>query len=158
MCVLGVGSGEAVEFFVSSRRRHTRFSSDWSSDVCSSDLTTDFSITGYNTCLSYQSATTDEQVGKTEVRFTPEMELTFYGKSSRRVRDVAYRGGVSSRCKAALNHVRVGTINRLESAITDLVFQENSTAKVAVDSVEPLPSEGVVSGTSDQGSSLAEGQ
>src|SRR5690606_39714403 len=25
-------------FFVSSRRRHTRFSRDWSSDVCSSDL------------------------------------------------------------------------------------------------------------------------
>src|SRR5690606_40287810 len=25
--------------FVSSRRRHTRFSRDWSSDVCSSDLT-----------------------------------------------------------------------------------------------------------------------
>src|SRR5690606_4852991 len=27
-------------FFVSSRRRHTRFSRDWSSDVCSSDLLT----------------------------------------------------------------------------------------------------------------------
>src|SRR5690606_39689684 len=26
-------------FFFSSRRRHTRFSRDWSSDVCSSDLT-----------------------------------------------------------------------------------------------------------------------
>src|SRR5690606_40139121 len=25
-------------YFVSSRRRHTRFSRDWSSDVCSSDL------------------------------------------------------------------------------------------------------------------------
>src|SRR6266700_5427456 len=25
-------------FFVTSRRRHTRFSRDWSSDVCSSDL------------------------------------------------------------------------------------------------------------------------
>src|SRR5690606_40879056 len=29
--------GEYV-FFFSSRRRHTRFSRDWSSDVCSSDL------------------------------------------------------------------------------------------------------------------------
>src|SRR5690606_40244260 len=29
-----------VRFFFSSRRRHTRFSRDWSSDVCSSDLTT----------------------------------------------------------------------------------------------------------------------
>src|SRR5260370_7059952 len=27
-------------FFFSSRRRHTRFKCDWSSDVCSSDLTT----------------------------------------------------------------------------------------------------------------------
>src|SRR5690606_40637127 len=27
-------------FFFSSRRRHTRFSRDWSSDVCSSDLST----------------------------------------------------------------------------------------------------------------------
>src|SRR2546430_15186259 len=28
-----------LNFFVSSRRRHTRFDCDWSSDVCSSDLT-----------------------------------------------------------------------------------------------------------------------
>src|SRR5690606_16079458 len=27
-----------MHFFFSSRRRHTRFSRDWSSDVCSSDL------------------------------------------------------------------------------------------------------------------------
>src|SRR5690606_40643611 len=32
------GSGSAALFFFSSRRRHTRFSRDWSSDVCSSDL------------------------------------------------------------------------------------------------------------------------
>src|SRR2546430_6413468 len=29
---------EAFLFFFSSRRRHTRFDCDWSSDVCSSDL------------------------------------------------------------------------------------------------------------------------
>src|SRR5260370_40387911 len=29
-------------FFFSSRRRHTRFKCDWSSDVCSSDLTSDY--------------------------------------------------------------------------------------------------------------------
>src|SRR5690606_40074493 len=28
----------SILFFFSSRRRHTRFSRDWSSDVCSSDL------------------------------------------------------------------------------------------------------------------------
>src|SRR5690606_40809446 len=33
-------------FFFSSRRRHTRFSRDWSSDVCSSDLGFDFAAVG----------------------------------------------------------------------------------------------------------------
>src|SRR5690606_39290454 len=36
---LGLALG-LVFFFFSSRRRHTRFSRDWSSDVCSSDLLT----------------------------------------------------------------------------------------------------------------------
>src|ERR1019366_9650401 len=38
----GGGRGTCIEFFLfffSSRRRHTRLVSDWSSDVCSSDLT-----------------------------------------------------------------------------------------------------------------------
>src|SRR5690606_40830540 len=33
-------------FFFSSRRRHTRFSRDWSSDVCSSDLASGFLLFG----------------------------------------------------------------------------------------------------------------
>src|SRR5256886_7742527 len=38
--ILGIGSDDhiAFNFFFSSRRRHTRFDCDWSSDVCSSDL------------------------------------------------------------------------------------------------------------------------
>src|SRR5205085_7257398 len=31
---------QVIQFFFSSRRRHTRFDCDWSSDVCSSDLGT----------------------------------------------------------------------------------------------------------------------
>src|SRR5688572_30878902 len=31
-------TGSLLIFFFSSRRRHTRFDCDWSSDVCSSDL------------------------------------------------------------------------------------------------------------------------
>src|SRR5262249_13702317 len=38
MIVGGVTCDYAYGFFVSSRRRHTRLVSDWSSDVCSSDL------------------------------------------------------------------------------------------------------------------------
>src|ERR1039457_664165 len=41
-------------FFFSSRRRHTRLQGDWSSDVCSSDLSrrrhTDYKVTGVQTC------------------------------------------------------------------------------------------------------------
>src|SRR2546430_4910564 len=33
-----VSAAVRVRFFFSSRRRHTRFDCDWSSDVCSSDL------------------------------------------------------------------------------------------------------------------------
>src|SRR6266480_5475689 len=35
---LGVRKGNKYFFFFSSRRRHTRLTYDWSSDVCSSDL------------------------------------------------------------------------------------------------------------------------
>src|SRR2546430_10307540 len=35
---VSLGSQKGVNFFFSSRRRHTRFDCDWSSDVCSSDL------------------------------------------------------------------------------------------------------------------------
>src|SRR5258705_1934239 len=37
-CVLGSSTISSSSFFFSSRRRHTRCLSDWSSDVCSSDL------------------------------------------------------------------------------------------------------------------------
>src|SRR2546430_4715217 len=37
--VFGRGAWSGCYFFFSSRRRHTRFDCDWSSDVCSSDLT-----------------------------------------------------------------------------------------------------------------------
>src|SRR5256886_7125351 len=33
-----------IDFFFSSRRRHTRFDCDWSSDVCSSDLLSMFVV------------------------------------------------------------------------------------------------------------------
>src|SRR2546430_17218257 len=39
-----------IFFFFSSRRRHTRFDCDWSSDVCSSDLRTLLCRTWRNNC------------------------------------------------------------------------------------------------------------
>src|SRR2546430_12010388 len=40
MLCSGAYSRTVILFFFSSRRRHTRFDCDWSSDVCSSDLRT----------------------------------------------------------------------------------------------------------------------
>src|SRR6266511_5351891 len=40
-------------FFFSSRRRHTRFSRDWSSDVCSSDLGRDHVVAYESELLAY---------------------------------------------------------------------------------------------------------
>src|SRR5690606_40599428 len=45
-------------FFVSGRRRHTRFSRDWSSDVCSSDLISGKLMTHWGTFKRLQLAGT----------------------------------------------------------------------------------------------------
>src|SRR5262249_60138823 len=42
-----------VSFFFSSRRRHTRLVSDWSSDVCSSDLCPDRNREAWQPCCSW---------------------------------------------------------------------------------------------------------
>src|SRR5690606_40186499 len=49
----------ACVFFFSSRRRHTRFSRDWSSDVCSSDLPFEHRITPVVSCGSARRCTAD---------------------------------------------------------------------------------------------------
>src|SRR6266481_8768651 len=50
-------------FFFSSRRRHTRWNCDWSSDVCSSDLTT-----AINRILSNDDLDFVSRSGQTDVR------------------------------------------------------------------------------------------
>src|SRR5690606_41193266 len=57
-------------FFLSSRRRHTRFSRDWSSDVCSSDLLGDRdNMVFQNTSVTRGTAT----VVVTETGMTTQM-------------------------------------------------------------------------------------
>src|SRR5690606_40605169 len=52
-------------FFFSSRRRHTRFSRDWSSDVCSSDLTElNDLVQGDNPSMQIQQAFRNPQTGQ----------------------------------------------------------------------------------------------
>src|SRR5256886_5896419 len=55
-------------FFFSSRRRHTRFDCDWSSDVCSSDLNKlGFTLLGVNVEPDSQAA--DDWLKQTPVSF-----------------------------------------------------------------------------------------
>src|SRR6266487_6000723 len=49
-----------ILFFFSSRRRHTRWTGDWSSDVCSSDLDMDVNITKEKKLTNMRSSTADE--------------------------------------------------------------------------------------------------
>src|SRR5690606_39393115 len=50
-------------YFYSSRRRHTRFSRDWSSDVCSSDLVTKY-IGGHSDVVMGALIVNDEELYK----------------------------------------------------------------------------------------------
>src|SRR5690606_39641432 len=69
-------------FFFSSRRRHTRFSRDWSSDVCSSDL--DF--------RKAQDAARQEQMEKEQARAdaAAQAEMDRMGSEAERNRADAY--------------------------------------------------------------------
>src|SRR5258707_2833849 len=51
MRVIGGAGGNGCSFFCSSRRRHTRYWRDWSSDVCSSDLAA--LVASYDLLLGY---------------------------------------------------------------------------------------------------------
>src|SRR5205085_4858372 len=62
-------------FFFSSRRRHTRFDCDWSSDVCSSDLPDDL-------YLQHSRAILLEEFGNTYITLGDlEMALTIHRNS-----------------------------------------------------------------------------
>src|SRR5690606_39405486 len=61
-------------FFFSSRRRHTRFSRDWSSDVCSSDLDQLSLLIGRELLnVTITVASRDKEQGDITVRFTTKL-------------------------------------------------------------------------------------
>src|SRR5947209_11876683 len=64
-------------FFFSSRRRHTRYWRDWSSDVCSSDLLRSSSraTTTHSSCASV-CATTQSRASRTAIRASCSLTAT----------------------------------------------------------------------------------
>src|SRR5207237_6651169 len=58
-------------FFFSSRRRHTRFKCDWSSDVCSSDLITMLSFLASMRAQEFQQAIAEGHYRRGEAHDKP---------------------------------------------------------------------------------------
>src|SRR5947209_12537718 len=76
-------------FFFSSRRRHTRYWRDWSSDVCSSDLACRFELADGGTLFLDEIGALDADcqtkllTAIEEKRFTPRSEERRVGKECR---------------------------------------------------------------------------
>src|SRR2546422_6164183 len=75
-----------IFFFFSSRRRHTRCSRDWSSDVCSSDLSEGINLQEhFNAVIHYDLSWNPTRHEQREGR------VDRYGQPSKQVRVVTYR-------------------------------------------------------------------
>src|SRR5690606_39503939 len=107
-------------FFYSSRRRHTRFSRDWSSDVCSSDLEAEkpllvhvnsykdlpteleverYQLTGMMTQEKLQQLQDSDSEGKMIKEFKKRSEERRVGKESRKRRGEKQRKEKKDRCR-----------------------------------------------------------
>src|SRR5690606_40301764 len=90
-------------FFFSSRRRHTRFSRDWSSDVCSSDLFQVSFFEGRTSRRGLPSAIPHSSAVKIKTTIKEFQASFFEGRTSRRglprseERRVGKEGGVRFR-------------------------------------------------------------
>src|SRR5206468_4405060 len=61
-------------FFFSSRRRHTRSDRDWSSDVCSSDLSVSPPLWSFRHCLQPRSGGDTDSCWRVDVRLGPKKD------------------------------------------------------------------------------------
>src|SRR5690606_40024504 len=99
--------------FFSSRRRHTRFSRDWSSDVCSSDLERDYLTEGF-----YAPRREDELV-------CPDLfldQLVEIQDVTQRVRAAVPAGADETRIAAATDSARQAIVTDCENT-TDFQCQ-----------------------------------
>src|SRR5690606_40512254 len=97
-------------FFFSSRRRHTRFSRDWSSDVCSSDLhaksISRAATIGQTTAIDKAQSASGPSHGVGIAHPTRRPLLIATPKASPRngVRSEERRVGKEGRCRWSLGH------------------------------------------------------
>src|ERR1035438_5627206 len=114
------GSIEAVSFF-SSRRRHTRCLSDWSSDVCSSDLLSNRVTDSLQIC---------------QQPHTSPLKRARRASSSRiagfRAFDISYHRGIAANWKNNLRVVLVSTRNPLNIGAAARAMANFASARLCV--------------------------
>src|SRR2546429_3799266 len=101
----------AIFFFFSSRRRHTRFSRDWSSDVCSSDLLRDAQLWTAKTVRNTGLAVTID-VGDSKNLHPPRKaeiggRLALWALGTTYGREIVYSGPIYESMKIAGNEVHI---------------------------------------------------
>src|SRR6266436_7873358 len=99
-------SAIACVFFFSSRRRHTRCSRDWSSDVCSSDL--EFADLLQARCPEMQVLT--GAVGSTSSRERSHSEIQIVIPGERAVAEIVYRTPEGSVRRQAMSERQISII------------------------------------------------
>src|SRR5438876_2856742 len=107
-------------FFFSSRRRHTRWTGDWSSDVCSSDL-------------SYGPFTNEELVGDALAPVRDKIVIaTKFGHDLDPV--TGQRRGRNSRPEH-IQQVADASLKRLKTGVIDLFYQHRGDPNVPIEDV-----------------------
>src|SRR5207253_7371055 len=101
-------------FFFSSRRRHTRWPRDWSSDVCSSDLS-------YGKRAGSISGLAGTWDSTGEVRLTKDVEQSLRGKNVILVEDILDTGLTLTFLKRLLKIGRASCRERVESLVGEVV-------------------------------------
>src|SRR5699024_11437525 len=91
-----------IYFFFSSRRRHTRSKRDWSSDVCSSDLSIAFARAGTNG-FGYDPLFVPDYVGLPGGAVAPNTTRRSYAELTDAEKDaVSHRGRAMEKLAAGL--------------------------------------------------------
>src|SRR5690606_17127370 len=117
-----------IFFFFSSRRRHTRFSRDWSSDVCSSDLNWSLSDIPEEGVLEAEGVTTT--TGDYDVTTTFTVRSTFDQQISNPYGYAIYRdasGNIIGGSTGYLNFVPAGGSTAAEITSWDVIPNIAST-------------------------------
>src|SRR5690606_42027609 len=94
----------SILFFFSSRRRHTRFSRDWSSDVCSSDLSFAWQLAKLLQVSSagetrVKSDSNEDKAGSTWIALPPGPHYNKISHRPRRARSEERRVGKECRSR-----------------------------------------------------------